>query len=323
MGIAAIVVLLLVGTAVWVVVDQITGMPGPRHRSAPGLPTDDERGLAARLRSHVDELAETPRPGRDARAQARTLDCIERRLRAFGCVPERQSTGPPEDDRPNLLVRLEGRRRDLPVVVVGAHYDTVPMSPGADDNASGVAVLLELARLLHDRVVSRGIVLAFFSEEEVDMRGSRFLAADLRRAGSGVEGMLSLEMLGFYSSEEGSQRYPHPVLGWLYPRRGNFVTMAGNLRSRAWVRRCVGAFRRGVAFPCEGIAAPEALRDIFRSDNAAFWHEGVPALMVTDTSNFRNPHYHAESDVPSTLDYAAMARVTLGLAAVLEQLSGE
>lgn len=332
---------LLLGICLWGAVWFFTGMPGSRRAFAAEGLTEQERALAERLRAHVEALAAGPRTAADEGAQQRALAWAERHLREAGLAPRLQPTvtgRPPaladqsparagqvlaaeDGGLPNLLAEVPGRDATLPRIVVGAHYDTVPGSPGADDNASGVAVLLELARLRAGRPVPRGVIFALFSEEEVDMRGSRFLAADLRARVEGVEAMMSLEMLGYYRDEQGSQRYPAAAMGLLYPRRANFVAMVGNLRSRSLLRECVSAFRRAVPFPCEGLAAPDALRDIFRSDNASFWHEGFPAVMVTDTSNFRNPNYHTPTDVPSTLDYAAMARVTLGLDAVLDRLS--
>lgn len=329
--------LLLLGVGLFAVIWGLTSMPGPRHGFFTVPLTDEERELARRLQAHVEALSVGPRTAGQGRSQQRALAWAECHLRAAGLVARLQSTtgageqlstgsggdlpkGQPRCAFPNLVAQAEGRDPTLPVIVVGAHYDTVPHSPGADDNASGVAVLLELARMREGRPMARGVIFALFSEEEVDMRGSRFLAADLRARGVEVAGMLSLEMLGYYRDEEGSQRYPLGALKWLYPRRANFVAMVGNLKSRALLRECVGTFRRAVPFPCEGLAAPDALRDIFRSDNASFWHEGFPAVMVTDTSNFRNPNYHKPTDVMSTLDYGAMARVTRGLDAVLDRL---
>lgn len=312
--------LLVLGLGAWGAIWFITGMPGPRHAFAAEGRTDEERALAGRLKAHVEALASGPREAADEASQDRALAYLDHHLRAAGLAPTRQRTAAHGNGFPNLVAQVPGRDPGLGVIVVGAHYDTVPHSPGADDNASGLAVLLELARLREGRPMPRGVIFACFSEEEVDMRGSRAVAADLRARGVAVEGMLSLEMLGYYRQEEGSQRYPAAALGWLYPRRGNFVALVGNLPSRPLLRTCVEAFRRGVSFPCEGLAAPDALRDIFRSDNAAFWNEGFPAVMVTDTSNFRNPNYHKPTDVPSTLDYDAMARVTRGLDGVLDRL---
>ncbi|NDD28675.1 MAG: M20/M25/M40 family metallo-hydrolase [Proteobacteria bacterium] len=313
---AAIVVAGCVGGLVWF----LCVMPGPRTREGSGAPTSDERALAERLRRHVAHLAASPRPATDVSAQARALAYIEAQLSDAGVGVKRQRTVADGSGLPNLVVRRDGTRADLPAIVVGAHYDSVEGSPGADDNASGVAALIELARLTADVRPARSIVFAFFSEEEVDMRGSRFLAADLRAGGVAVEAMLSLEMLGFYCDAPESQRYPVSMLSWIYPSRGDFVAFLGNLRSRRLTRTCVEAFRRTVAFPCEGLAAPDALRDVFRSDNASFWAEGFPAVMVTDTSNFRNPHYHKASDVPDTLAYDRLARVVLGLRGVLDRL---
>jgi Zn-dependent M28 family amino/carboxypeptidase len=205
--------------------------------------------------------------------------------------------------------------------VVGAHYDTVPGSPGADDNASGVAVLIELARL---RLPARFV--AFANEEmpyfESGEMGSHAYAARARAAGEKISAMLSLEMLGCYRDEPGSQHYP-PPLGWFYPDRGDFIGFVGDLGTRALVRRAIGAFRRHARFPAQGVAAPSVIPGVTWSDHGSFRRQGYPAIMVTDTAFNRYPHYHLPSDTPEKLDYLRMARVTLGLAAVIEELANE
>ena len=203
-------------------------------------------------------------------------------------------------------------------IVVGAHYDTVPGSPGADDNASGVAVLLELSRMV------KGVRFVAFANEEAPY----FLGPEMgsfvyaRERGKGVRAMFSLEMLGYYRDEPGSQRYPGP-LGLFYPNRGNFVAFVADLGCMGFVRRSAKAFRKHTAFPAEWLAAPSAIPGVSWSDHWSFRKHGVPAVMVTDTAFYRYPHYHLPSDTPEKLDYERMARVTMGLAKMLHDLSSE
>lgn len=206
-------------------------------------------------------------------------------------------------------------------IVVGAHYDTVPGSPGADDNASGVAVLIELARLgLPVRCVA-------FANEELPYShgaemGSFVFARRAREQGERIAAMFSLEMLGCYSDQPGSQRYP-PMIGWFYPDCANFIAFVGDLGAWRLVRRAHTLFRKHSDFPSQSLAAPAFVPGITSSDHWSFRRHGYAALMVTDTAFNRYAHYHLPSDTPEKLDYARMARVTLGLAGMLEELARE
>jgi Zn-dependent M28 family amino/carboxypeptidase len=210
-------------------------------------------------------------------------------------------------------------------VVVGAHYDTVPGSPGADDNASAVAALVELAGMLGRENLPIRFV-AFANEEEPHFMGpdmgSWVCARRSRDRGERISAMLSLEMLGYYSDRPGSQRYP-PLLGLFYPDRANYIAFIGDLRVAPLVRNCCLKFKRNSAFPAEWLAAPAFVPGVTRSDHWSFRTLGFPAIMVTDTAYNRNPNYHEASDTPDTLDYGRMAQVTLGLAAMLKELARE
>ncbi|WP_163559963.1 M20/M25/M40 family metallo-hydrolase [Halomonas sp. NO4] len=305
----------------------IVHMPGSSYRDTP--PPLDARGeaLRARLQGHVRTLAETIGERHVGRPEAlrAAADYIERAFRDAGFEPRRLPV--PTGDRTfhNLEVRLPGRGATNESLVVGAHYDTVRGSPGADDNASGVAVLLELAQLLREAELERELRLVAFVNEEAphfgsEAMGSLAYAREARARGDAIVGMLSLEMLGYYRDAPGSQAYP-PLLDLVYPERGDFIAFVGNLRSRRLVRQVTGAFRKRAELPSEGLAAPELLRDILRSDHWAFWEMGYLAMMLTDTANFRNPYYHGPSDTWNTLDYPNMALLTEALAETLEQLA--
>jgi Zn-dependent M28 family amino/carboxypeptidase len=208
-------------------------------------------------------------------------------------------------------------------LVVGAHYDTVPGCPGADDNASAVAALIELAGMLESEKLP--IRFVAFANEELpyfmgpDM-GSWVSAKRSRERGERISAMLSLEMLGYYSDKPGSQRYP-PPLGLFYPDRANYIAFVGDLGAFGLVRKSVRAFRKHSDFPSEWLAGPAFIPGVTRSDHWSFRDLGFPAIMITDTAYNRNPHYHRPSDTPDTLDYARMAEVTLGLAGVLRELA--
>ena len=210
-------------------------------------------------------------------------------------------------------------------IVVGAHYDTVPGTPGADDNASGVAALIELVRQLGAERFERALRFVFFPNEEPPLfpdagMGSAAYAAQLRRAGIDVHVMISLEMLGYYSDRAKSQRYP-PGMSLFYPDRGNFIGFVSNLRSRERLLEVKRAFIASSTFPCESLAAPEWTVVVGLSDHSSFWKQGYPGLMVTDTAFMRNPHYHQASDTAETLDFERFAKVTEGLVGALRLLA--
>jgi len=280
-------------------------MPGRSYRGALEF-NAEERALAGRLRAHVTTLASSER-NRDLERPARYIaaqlgDVREQPFVSGGRTVRNIETG-------------------AGTVVVGAHYDTVPGSPGADDNASGVAVLIELARM---QLPARFVAFAneempYFQSGEM---GSLAYAARAADAGDSISAMLSLEMLGCYRDQPGSQQYP-PPLSWFYPTRGDFIGFVGDIGSRTLVRRAIGAFRRSARFASEGVAAPAAIPGVTWSDHWSFRQHDYPAIMVTDTAFYRYPHYHLPSDTPEKLDYLRMARVTLGLAAVIKELANE
>ncbi len=216
---------------------------------------------------------------------------------------------------------------DQPLVVVGAHYDVCGEQPGADDNASGVAALLELARLLGElrpAVASRIELVAFSLEEppffRTEQMGSAVHAASLRQEGAKVKAMLALEMLGYFSDQPGSQGYPISLLKLIYPSRGNFICVVGST-SGLGITRAVKARMAGASsLPVRSINAPSAIPGIDFSDHLNYWHSGYPAVMITDTAFYRNPNYHSPDDTPETLDFQRLADVVRGLYAAIVTL---
>jgi Zn-dependent M28 family amino/carboxypeptidase len=251
---------------------------------------------------------------------------VEASFQALGYSPRADTFVADGMEVRNYEVSVAGTQVPEEIVLVGAHYDAYLDCPGANDNASGVAALLEIAREWRDRRPGRSLRFVAFTNEEpphftTPTMGSRVYAERARAKGDRIVAMLALETIGCYSDRPGSQHYP-PPFGWFYPDTGNFIGFVGNLGSRSLVRRCVGAFRRHAAFPSEGVAAPGWLTGIGWSDHRSFWETGYPGLMVTDTALFRYPHYHRPGDTPDRLDYESMALVVSGLAKVVEELAG-
>lgn len=217
----------------------------------------------------------------------------------------------------NLEVIRHGSDKPDDIIVVGAHYDSVIDSPGANDNGSGVAVTLELARAFTRFQTRRTVRFVFFVNEEppffnTDKMGSYVYTHRARQQGDNINLAIILETIGYYSEEPESQLYPR-FLKFLYPDRGNFVAFVSNLGSRAALKQVHGLFRKNSAFPAHRIAAPAFVPGVALSDHSAFWLHGYDAIMVTDTAPYRYPFYHSSKDTPDKLQYFPFAQVTMGL----------
>jgi Zn-dependent M28 family amino/carboxypeptidase len=211
-------------------------------------------------------------------------------------------------------------------IVIGAHYDAAGPYPGADDNASGVAGLLELARLLDGDALPMKVELVSYPLEEppffgTDRMGSAVHAASLRDEGADVRAMLALEMIGYFSDAPRSQRFPLSLMRPFYPSTGDFILVASSLFRRALVRRIRAGMRAASPLPVESINAPALLPGISLSDHRNYWSAGYDAAMITDTAFYRNPHYHGPGDTPDTLDYARMAEVVHGVRGAIRALA--
>jgi hypothetical protein len=303
-------------------------MPGRSH-AGPLDPLDEPaRALRKQLREDVEMLAVTvgERSVRRPEGLAGAASRIDGALAASGLATRRQSYSVQGVVCDNVEAEILGRDRAAEVVVVGAHYDAVTATTGADDNASGVAAMLALARGFagkHPRATLRFV--AFANEEPpyfqtADM-GSLVYARRCKERGEHIVAMLSLETIGYYSEAEGSQAYP-PPMSLFYPSTGSFIAFVGDRSSADLVRRVVGTFRSTTRFPSEGAALFAGLPGVGWSDQWSFWQMGYPAVMVTDTAPFRYPHYHEAADTPRELDYDKVARVVAGLAHVVDDLAG-
>lgn len=227
----------------------------------------------------------------------------------------------------NIDVNVPGTTRADEIIIVGAHYDSIMGVPGANDNGSGVAATLEIARMLKDAKLARTIrYVAFVNEEppffQSDLMGSVVYAKRCKERGEKIVAMLTPETIGCYSDEPASQQYPS-ILGWFYPKVGNFITFVGESESGKLVARCVRLFRKHAQFPSEGGAAPKSIEGVGWSDHWSFSRMGYPALMITDTAPFRYKYYHTAKDTPDKCDYDRMARVVEGVARVVEDLANE
>jgi hypothetical protein len=305
----------------------MTAVPGRSHAGALLPLTPEQVELAARLQTHVRAIASRPHNLGHPEELERAAAHIEAALEGTGRAVRRQPFSAAGREVRNIEAVVEpaasAAAAGAKTLVVGAHYDSHANAPGANDNGTGVAAVLELARLLADLRGTGSLRIRFvlFVNEEppffkTESMGSLVYARRLKASGEPVLGMLSLETIGFYSDAENSQRYPWP-LGLLYPRRGDFVAFVGLVSSRAFVRRTVAAFRALAPFPSQGGAAPGFIPGIDWSDHWSFERVGIPALMVTDTALFRYPHYHSPADTPDKVDYERLARVVSGLERVV------
>jgi len=296
--------------------------------AGPFLPlSGEEQKISANLHRHVLRLADKIgerniwRPKKLAEA----ADYIEQTWQAQGYTVRSQEYEARGVPSANLEIEIPGTSKTGEIVLIGAHYDSVTGCPGANDNGSGVAALLEIARLLNHLQQARTIRLVAFTNEEPPFflsgeMGSTVYAARAKKHSENVVAMLSLETMGYYSDKPHSQEYPFP-LSFFYPHTANFIGFVGNLRSGRLVKQSLAAFRRYTEFPSEGTAAPGWITGIGWSDHWSFWRQGYRAIMVTDTAFFRYKYYHTAEDTQEKLDYDRLARVTLGLSHVVIDLA--
>ena len=225
----------------------------------------------------------------------------------------------------NLEINHRGTQKPQEIILVGAHYDSVIGAPGANDNGSGVAALLELSRLCKTSNPVRTVRFVAFVNEEppfffTDLQGSRVYARAARQRNDEIRLMIALETIGYYRTEANTQRYP-PLFRFFYPNRADFISLVSNLRSRKAMLALAKAFRRTSDFPLEHLATFEFVPGVSWSDHLSFWAHGYKALMVTDTAFYRYPYYHTPEDTPDKLDYASLAQVTEGLHKAITQLA--
>jgi len=326
LGILAALLLVMIGAPTAALL-WMTSVPGRSFEGPlPPLGSGGTR-LAGRLRGHVEAIASVPHNVAHPEALEQSARYLERTLLSLGYRVRRQSFPAAGTRVRNIEAVVEPANAAAPTLVVGAHYDSYGDAPGANDNASGAAAIVELARALRPlsgRSKLRVRLVLFVNEEppffKTEAMGSRVYARALKASGKAtgerVIGMISLETMGFFSDVQGSQHYPAPF-GSFYPSAGNFIAFVGTTGSRGFVRRTVAGFRSVAAFPSVGGTGPAFLQGIDWSDHWAFEQSGFPALMVTDTAPFRYPWYHSPEDSPDKVDYPRLSRVVAGLARLL------
>jgi hypothetical protein len=303
-------------------------MPGESWRGTAPAPSAEMVALQTSLKRSVDALAgrigrrNTQHPA----ALAEAAQLIETELATAALKVERQGFRADGTEVANLVTTIAGGTAAREIVIVGAHYDTAGNTPGADDNASGVAAVLELARLAAGRHPRRTVRFVFFTNEEppyfqTDKMGSLVYARRCRAGGETITAAVSIESVGVFSDAPDSQHYPWPF-SWFYPKTGNFVGFIANPNSDALVRRATTVFRQHATVASEAAVLSESIDGIGWSDHWAFWQVGYPAMMVTDTAVFRNAHYHQPTDTPEKLDYERMARAVIGIDAIVVDLAG-
>jgi len=304
------------------------GMPGKSYRGPLPTLTDDQRALSQELARDLHVLAgeigerNVHRPAKYTAG----VEFIERSFTDAGLHPTRDSYEASGVLCHNVVVEIPGKLPEI--VVVGAHHDTVYGCPGANDNGSGVVAVLALARRFAQKPCTRTLRFVAFANEEpghfqTELMGSWVYASRCKKRGDQVSAMLSLETIGCFFQDPGSQRYPVPMLEIIYPKTGNFIAFVGDTSSRKLVREAIGAFRQHAQFPSEGACLPAAVPGIGWSDHWAFWQHGYPGIMITDTAPFRYPHYHRATDTPDRIDYESMARGVSGVEHVITDLASK
>jgi Zn-dependent M28 family amino/carboxypeptidase len=304
-------------------------MPG---KSASGdlPPLDEEEWVVAQvLRSDIEMLAGTIGERNlqlPSRLQA-AADYITTSVEAKGYRVRRVPYEAEGVESAVIEAVVAGTTKAQEIIVIGAHYDTVPGCPGANDNGTGIASVLALARMFAEETTpARTIRFVFFPNEEPpyfmsESMGSHVYAKECHSRGEKITAMLSLETMGYYTDEPNTQDYPLPALKLVYPSTGNYIAFVGDVSSGALVRRVVGLFREEAQFPSEGTAIPGFVPGAYWSDHWSFRQFGYPAIMVTDTAPFRYRYYHTPEDTPEKVDYERLARVVVGLRGVLRRLA--
>ena len=297
----------------------------PRENISRSVPlSPEEITLRDELRADVQTLAGeigernmTRYPQLNAAA-----DFIENSFFHAGLVPRRDTY----DLRGRACHNIETEIGARPeILLIGAHYDSVFGSPGANDNGSGVAAMLALARRFAQKPVQRTLRFVAFVNEEppyflTEQMGSSVYAGRCKARGDQISAMITLETIGYFSDAPHSQTYPSLGLGVFYPTVGNFIGFVGNIHSRSLLRRAIALFRKNARLPSEGAALPSFVPGVSWSDQWAFWQHGYPGIMITDTAPFRYPHYHCATDTPDKLDYDRFALVVSGMQKVIEEL---
>ena len=309
-------------------------IPGKSYRGPVPPLTEEQVVLREQLHKDVARLAGEI-GDRNANTEYENLckasDFIEESFAEAGYIVSRQGYevslyGLEGRECHNLEVEIIGSERPDEIVIIGAHYDSLEGTPGANDNGSGVAALLALARAFVDKKPVRTLRFVAFTNEEPpyflsDDMGSFVYARRCRERNENVVAMLSLETIGYYTDEEGSQNFPIGLMDFVFSTTGNFISFVGNIKSRKLLRDVTGFFRQYAKFPSEAAFLPEHIAGVAWSDQWSFWRHGYPGIMVTDTAPFRYPYYHTDEDTPGKINYDRFAYLVDMLEMVVVRLA--
>jgi Zn-dependent M28 family amino/carboxypeptidase len=301
-------------------------MPGQSYTGKLPKLTDDEISMSHHLKWHIYTLANSIGE-RNLQRFSQLQDAANYIKSAFvntGLPVSTHRYNAMQHSVENIIATLPSSCSDE-LIIVSAHYDSVYSSPGATDDASGIAALIELAKILKNKMLSRTIRLVAFVNEEppffkTEHMGSLQYAKQCRSNNDNIVAMFSLDSIGYYSDAANSQYYP-PFLHWFYPHRGNFIAFVTNLKNRKLIKTAISSFRRNTQFPSEGLAGPSIIPGVDWSDHWAFWKLGYPALLITDTAPLRNPYYHTPEDTAEKVNYDKLGRVVVGLAKMIVELA--
>lgn len=303
--------------ALWIMLAQ------PTLRSSP---PSDIQVSAENLEKHVRMLSEqfVPRNAAAIANMNRTADYIKAEFEKAGKGTVSEQWYQVGSYRYRNVSLIMGDPT-APRVVIGAHYDGYGPHPGADDNASGVAGLIELAKLIADHPPKTAIEFVGYPLEEppyfaTSKMGSSKHVGHLRKNGIKCKYMISLEMIGYFTDERGTQHYPIKFLHLFYPEKGNFITVVGNNQNRSLTKNFKIAMKGATELPVVSICGPAAIPGIDFSDHRNYWHAGIPALMITDTAFYRNTAYHTPRDTADRLNYTKMAMVVTGVYEGIQKL---
>lgn len=330
----AIIVLIAALISVWQWQQEKIGSESDENTGIATKETIPPDGIAAhestpeRLRAVVKKLSSEigARNLQHYSALNATADYIESELQHAGYSPQRQTFEVAGFACHNLIAELPGKVQPEKILIVGAHYDSCLTTPGANDNATGVAGLLEVANQLVNTEPDCTIRFVAWTNEEPpyfqreQQMGSLVHARRCHQENEDIIGVIALETMGYFNDEPGSQHYP-PLLAPLYPDTGNFIGFVSNLQSAAFLRKAVASFKRHTEFPCEQASLPDLIQGVGWSDHWSYWQVGYPGLMVTDTAPFRYPHYHKETDTMEKVSYKRLAEVVDAMAKVIQDLS--
>lgn len=294
-------------------------MPGKSHQGAVHPLTIDQEELLLGLKQHVVTLADTigERHHLNYTPLQDAGDYIEDELSKLGYNVKCQEYKMDGKIYRNFEAELLGARIPDEILVAGAHYDSVVGSPGANDNATGIAAVIELASRFAKNPPDRTIRFVAFTNEEdphfgTEYMGSHVYAKSCYEQSDKLVGMLALETMGYYCDRPGSQQYPIPVAGF-YPDKADFIVFVGNTKYKQFVQDCLSKFRSNAKLPSEGVAVPSWITGVSWSDHLPFWQHGYPAVMVTDTALYRYPFYHTPEDTPDKIDFFKLTHVVSGV----------